>query len=262
MYKILEGKSYKTKEYDKFILEEMIKHSPLRLGKLVEVKIAEGQTPLPEITEIPIKPTGKEMILTDVTGKQIGRAYKGLDSRRTVTAQISDKKQRKDSKFEVIQQYTDFRFAGMFSFQTADIDDGFPLSATLSFIVRNPEKIYQEAEKLGIKIIGNENLTKKIVLSSPEFLKNRSKLIWGDKEITIERDSMEFDLCRYAFKQKLNEFILWSDVMEKMDHERANDGQRGWRTVYDLVGRINKKTKLAIGKPLFRWGNKGFYRIE
>lgn len=145
----IKTRSDQTKEYQKYILNELIKRSPLSIGEVIDIEVTEGATPFPTIAEMPTPPSGKVSPIHDMNGKEIGKAYQGSATSESINAQIADYQSRFDSRRGAVWDYTSEMLFGMCRLHIADFSDEPPVRAKISITITDPEKIYQMAEWMG-----------------------------------------------------------------------------------------------------------------
>lgn len=257
----LEPNTPKTKEYLQYLFDEIIKHPPLKPGKLIELKVIEGSTPFPEITEIPIEPDMEGANSNDIIKEIKGGWYYSGDPWEQIENQAKNKDARQDARLEELHFYTDRVLRGISGPISYEILSDEPLNIILRFVIMNPEGIRGEAQELGIKVPAIELITGKKDDSRAIFNEMPPEIIWRGATIPIEEGSNSFYICKIAANREVGKPISWDEIAAEIEgwHKKEADIKR--RTIYDAVRSLNEKIERITGKKLFKWENLNFHKI-
>ncbi|KKP42401.1 MAG: hypothetical protein UR31_C0015G0001 [Parcubacteria group bacterium GW2011_GWA2_33_14] len=229
----------KTKKFNQYIFEKIDERMPLRTGKLIEIKITEGDTPFPEITEIP----------NDIAGEW----GKPGDARNYEA--------RQEMRLETLDNYMN-HLLGVFCFQpyhrTLSLD---PMSVIFSFTITHPEEMLGWAQEVGIDLRKFNGIKHNFENTEPNFLEEPPQIEWDRVIIPLEPESYQFYVCKSAFSRKKGKTIYWDKVKAKIDGNEENLKKEDWRIIYDAVRAVNRKVKEATKLNLFKVSKKTFYRL-
>lgn len=156
---IVEEESTKTEAYLEYIVSEILKHEPLRSGKLVEVQITEGITPFPEVSEIP-EPILKKVAPTVKSSRKatVKKQVEYVLSNDT-DEQILNKKKRFDSRVGAVVFYTSMKLGKYCKADLNESEDDPPARIIFRFTILDPEKIRNYAsgsvERLFLNNVGD-----------------------------------------------------------------------------------------------------------
>ncbi len=239
MFTRIEESAYKTQGFWKYIIQELVNHAPLYKNQVIEFRLVEGFTPLPEFSEI-----------LDRSNPNVPTEF-----------EIWDDKKRREDRGSCLNFYIHAKVKGLCYVQGSRTEDGSPLNTTLQLIVSDPGKIYQEAQLLGIAVpdfelfkVGNSSL-------SPQFDEVSSKIIWGDKIIEIEPNSRHFYICKVAFNKPINNPISWDEIADAEGGIKGKNSFEKRRKVNFAIHQINKKIAAKTGRKLFAWKKLTFTRL-
>lgn len=220
-------------------MKEFVDHSPLRKGKVIEIKVEEGVTPFPEFTETPDPhPLG--------------------DAR---AVQISDRKERGQRKLSILWTYLREKLAGICDSPMIDDEECSRTKGTICFTVQSPKALDQEARKIGVEAPPSGALIPKKKRTTARFLENPPQIIWGGKTIPVEGGSYAFYVCRVVFRKPVGKPVSWDEVVEEMESTLANQANIKRRTIYDAVRRLNERVEKVTHLKLLAWSNLSFYKI-
>ncbi len=131
----------------------------------------------------------------------------------------------------------------------------------LPFLILSPRKLYNLAEKLGIKTGQVSPTTRKYNLGTSAFSEEPCQIIWNGKIIPIEFSSRQHYTCRLAYEKRVGEAISWDEVADLIDGNRKKDLITNEKSIYNAVRIINRKVKEQVKSPLFTWEKHSFYRV-
>ncbi len=261
MFIDIEQQSKKTKEYAKHIFRELLKHEPLREGKVIEININESSTPFPEFTEVPFPQRNGPSSAVDEAGRKTYFSHKVWESDKDVPDQIRDKNSRRDFKIDMLSGYTRGILGNGCKMHYAEATDDGPINIDFSFTVTDRKQIYLNAERLGLITIGGsyDYLAKES--QHPVFKDNPPRILWNNKEVMIPANSKQFYICRIAFDHGVKVPISWDIAAEMIDGVKKEDFVTKERGIYDVVRAVNKKFSEAFGKDLLEFSEHSFYRL-
>lgn len=228
-----------TQKYVRHILTEFVRHSPLRKGEKIEIKVIENVPPFPKIAE-------------ETTYYKAGR----------LTIPDADyNTERREVRTAAFIAYHAKRFKGLFSLLNPSEVVGNVLRGTLKFVVVSPEKIYAECRKYGILVPDENEMVRSADPNKAKIVFAPTRILWRNQVIGIEHSTIQEDVCKYAFKKPANEYISWDVVAKHADTYRKVDKKKDRASIHNAVYRLNLKIERACGKPLFEWKNLSFRRI-
>lgn len=235
----VEEEAPETQKYVKHVLAEFVRHAPLSKGKKIEIKVIENLPPFPEIAE-------------ETDYYQAGR----------LTIPDADyERERREVRTAAFIAYHTKRFKGLFSFLNPSEVVGNTLRGTLKFAVISPEKIYAECKKYGILI---PSINEKVRVADPnaaEIAYGPTRILWKNQVINIEHDTVQEDVCKFAFQRSVNKSILLGEIEEHAKKFLWLDKEKGRTSIYNAVYDLNLKTKAVCGTPLFEWKKRSFRRL-
>ena len=256
----LEPYARKTKEYAQYIFDEIVKHSPLKPGELVEIKVIEGATPLPKITEIPVQPDIEGAKSNYVLKQIIGGWFYSSDQSKRIETWTKNKAARHEMKLQELYFYTDKILGRICGYPSYEINANDPLNITFRFVVMNPEGIRGWMQELGLKIPPKKALAHDKIDRLATFTETPPQILWLEEIINIPPDSKELDLCRVAFNRAVRENVDWEFAIKETDRALMRNPKKGLQTIADTIRRLNRRIKAKTGQNLFIWTEKAFYR--
>jgi hypothetical protein len=228
-----------TREYVKYLFEELIKHAPFTRGANIEIPVIEGKTPFPEIVEIP----------------------EGAPNKKKMSKEVHNWDVRHPGRFALFWDFTKEILEPMCTVLESVLQPEIKLDMLLNVVINDPEKIYAKCKKLGIKIPDEDDLLKELDPNTAKFLENSPRIMWLGQVVPIEYGKLQYDVCQYAFGRKVDDVISWDEVVEKADKAMLRDTKKALRSIRFAVYDINSKIQKICGKPLFVWKNKSFFRV-
>lgn len=256
----LEPYARKTKEYAQYIFDEIVKRSPLKPGELIEVRVIEGTTPFPKITEIPVRPDIEGAKSNDVMEQIKGGWHYSSDPSKQIETWTKNKDARHEMKIQELNLYTDKILGRICGYPLYEINTNDPLDITFRFVIMSPEKIRGWMQELGLKIPPKKELTHEKTERRATFTETPPQILWLEETINIPPDSKELDLCRVAFGKPVGENIDWEFAVKEMDWALKRNPKKGLQTIADAIRRLNKRINAKTGQNLFVWTEKAFYR--
>lgn len=239
MKTFIDEEAPKTEGYIKYILAKLVERLPLREKEVVEIEVNESSTPFPKISETADSYADEKFILEDA----------------------DHVKARTATKVKALNEYHQDRFGDLFALVNPDSWQGTKPRIRLKLVVTNPEKIYAECKKYGVEITDADNFLKDANPAMAKFYNDPPRIIWNGEVVPIEYDSLQKDICDYAFDRPVKEPISWDLVIKKVDKNRETDPKKGRQSIYYAVYRLNRRIEKFCRKPLFVWQKKSFYRV-
>lgn len=256
----LESRAQKTKEYTQYIFDEIVKHSPLKPGELIEVRVIEGTTPFPKITEIPVQPDIEGVKSNDIAKQVLGGWFFSSDPGKQIETWVNNKDARHEMKLQELYLYTDKILGKSFSEPLYEINANDPLTITFSFLVMDPEGIRGQMQELGLKIPPKEELKDTKTEHHATFTEMPPQITWEGEIISIPPNSKQFCVCKVAFTKIVGEVVHWDEVAEEIDGQPKEELKTNWHTVYNAVRLINQKIEHRVGRKLFKSTKYSFTR--
>lgn len=235
----IDAEALKTKEFMRYFFSELMERFPLREREIIEINMVEGSTPFPKVIETSESyPDGKFI-------------SKELDY-------VSD---RAVSKMIAIDEYLQEALQGGGAIVAHGFYPYVPLTSTLPVVVVHPTKLYEIAREHGLEIPQSKNTDTTANSVVAEFAEHPPEIHWLGANVPIPPNSIQFCVCRVAFRKASGETVSWDEVADEIDGGKETHSKTTWRGVYDATRRINKKVASATGKPLFRISKRSFYRV-
>lgn len=239
MRTFIDEKAPKTQEYARYIFETLIKQAPLTKGANVEIDIIENVTPFPKLVEMP----------------------EGFPDTARMSKELSNWKVRHPGRFGLLYEYTTGLLDSMCTPLTPSLQPEIRINMVFNYVIDDPEKIYREAQKLGIKIprevIANEQDT----AAPATFTEQPPQIRWLGALIPIPWDSKQLCVCRVMFSKKVGEIVSWDEIANDIDGTKEHEHKTGQRSVYDAVLEVNAKIETICGEKLFKTARKSFSRM-
>ena len=223
----------------KYLVSELLKREPLTHGKRIVIQISENSPYFPEFTD--------NILEGDQHIKPEDRM---MESGDLVVEKLVAVREYLQNKFK-------FHTAVMWP-QERNVN---PLVLDVPLVVLEPKKLYNMARKLGLNTDNKKDTASKKSVGKAKFIENIPALIFDKFKLPIKFGSMQFCLCKIAFKRKVNEPISWDEIAEEIEGHKKADLKTDWRRIYYVFWRLNKTFQQATGKYLFGWENKTFRRL-
>lgn len=235
----VEEEAPETQKYVKHVLAEFVRHAPLSKGKKIEIKVIEHTPPFPEIAE-------------ETTYYKAGK----------LTLPDADyNRERREARTAAFNTYHEKRFKGLFSFLNPSEVVGNVLRGTLKFAVVNPEKIYETAKKLGVKIPEEVHADGQDASAPAMFTEKPPQIKWLGALIPVPPNSKRFYVCRAMFNNSVGDEVSWDEIADVIDGGKDVTNKTSWRSVYDAIYEINKRIEAVCGKKLFEPTRRSFRRV-
>jgi len=235
----LEQEASNTREFLKYIFQELLRRAPIRMGKLIEIQIRENATPFPEFTE------------DILNGNKDGKSAK----------KISDTDERSSKKFVALTHCLRTTFKPHCAIQVPAIESTDPLGVSIPFIVLDPERVYQEAAKLGLNIPVPHLSDRGYSFSAAVFSEKPPQIEWGGKVLPVKYSSKQFYVCRQAFQKPLGVDVSWDEVASLIDDLADGKMETREKSVYWAVRSLNKRAEQTLTRNVFKWRQHSFSRI-
>lgn len=234
----VEEESPETQKYVKHVLAEFVRHAPLSKGKKIEIKVIEHTPPFPEIAEETTYYKAGKLMIPDADYER----------------------ERREVRTAAFIAYHTKRFKGLFSFLNPSEVVGNVLRGTLKFAVVNPDKIYEMAKELGVKIPQEVHADGQDAEAPATFTENPPEVHWRGAVVSIPPNSKQFCVCRVMFSKAPGETVSWDEIAEEIDGDKGVTNKSNWRSIYDAVNLINQKIDAVCGEKLFESTRQSFRR--
>lgn len=253
--------SPETYKYWGYLLNEILKHSPLRAGELLEVRVNAKSTPIPIFEEVPTPPRGTEYPLYDAKGTIRGRAFMDGDPRQTINVQALNKELRFDSKITALWLYTHSKLAGMCKVHFAESSDRGPIKVTFYITIAEPKEIYKAAKRLKLEVPSRRNVSLKGTPTTAKLKRNPLRIFCCGKEIPITENTLQSRLCEIMFQKPVNTLVELIDLADGAYGTEIESPKEVWRNIYNALYIINRKVEKTTSKKIFKLGKMRYFRL-
>lgn len=236
-------KAIQTRDYKNYLFSELIKNAPLHKDQSIRIKVVEGETPFPKITEA---------LGNFVDGK--------FTSQEIITLQ-----NRSFERRLVLVNYTNKVLSRICTPLIAPEEPKNEKDIAFWFAVANPEKIYMKTKKLGAGTqtkSSNKNISVKVAKKNIDINLHLGKTgdIWREPKNKY---------C-YSMDEKSNRHKIVRFFIENIGYQPIEDliielKSISKKTVSNEIGKINENVRkhLKLTKLNFIEGRKGSgYRIN
>lgn len=257
----LEPDAPNTERYLRYLLEMLASRQPLTSGKLIEIHVRDGETPLPEFTEVPddqsAGPHKPPRTAREAMYWRHVPPRKGDDAGR----QILDTDRRREIKEDLIFDYTREALGGLCRLHGAATEEHDPLDISFKLTVLDPAKIEERAQSFDIPMSVSPAVLDASYSETPTFDAASSYLTWLGKTVPIEYSSKQFGVCVVSFMHEPSEFVSWDVVDEEVGEKNLHRKEQRRKSVYHAVRELNKKIRGQTKRDLFLWENQSFRRL-
>jgi len=233
------AKNQKTKDFLAYIVKTIAKKENLKVSDEIEILIQKGKTPFPEFHKY---------------DQGLGSDYEAFEMQWKNDPSY-------DEKGNLIAQYLKNNLQNSAEIPLPERKGSKPLSFAIRIVVSDTFEIFKLHEKLKVEETKKKTLKTQKENSVPQFLENPPRILWGNKQIEIPKNSMEYNICKLSFDKIVGEEVSWDEIAVNVDGLSKKYIKTGRQSVYDAVKRINQKTMSAVNKKLFDWTNKAFIKI-
>ena len=257
----IEHQSPKTKAYTRHIFADIAGKSPFHKGKLLEIDIKEGVVPFPEFTEIPRVPSKTGKISDTVPTSSMIRTYTFSKAHKTNRDQIQDKKARQMAKANSLFAFTSNILEGIGNMEIGNIKGLSPIEVYLSYIVDNPEAIYQKIKEVEPSLLQQFEVQEDSQTAHAEFSESPSQIKWLGEVIPIPPNTYQYCACIITFQKQPGEIVHWDEIGEYIDGLPKANVKSSWQRVYNTMLAINERVEKKVGKRLFETTRKSCRRV-
>ena len=240
MQQFIDHRAPKTHEYTRYILATILEQSPLTKGANVEIDVIENQTPFPKLVEMP----------------------EGAPDTKRMSAELTNWPVRLPGRFALLYDFTNDLLGSMCTPLLPTIQPEIRTNLTFNYVIDDPQKIYDLAVLLGLKLPAVAGIGVPELTAPPTFSEKPPEICWRGEVVSIPLDSKQFYICRIAFHKDAGEAISWDEVVDEIDGEKDTQSKTTKKSIYDAIRQINKKTIRAVGQPLFEISTLSFYRTS
>ena len=240
MQQFIDHRAPKTHEYTRYILATILEQSPLTKGANVEIDVIENQTPFPKLVEMP----------------------DGAPDTKRMSAELTNWPVRLPGRFALLYDFTNDLLGSMCTPLLPTIQPEIRTNLTFNYVIDDPQKIYDLAVLLGLKLPAVAGIGVPELTAPPAFSEKPPEICWRGEVVSIPLDSKQFYICRIAFHKDAGEAISWDEVVDEIDGEKDTQSKTTKKSIYDAIRQINKKTIRAVGQPLFEISTLSFYRTS
>ena len=240
MQQFIDHKAPKTHDYARYIFATILDQSPLTKGANVEIDVIENQTPFPKLVEMP----------------------EGAPDTKRMSAELTNWPVRLPGRFALLYDFTNDLLGSMCTPLLPTIQPEIRTNLTFNYVIDDPQKIYDLAVLLGLKLPAVAGIGVPELTAPPTFSEKPPEICWRGEVVSIPLDSKQFYICRIAFHKDAGEAISWDEVVDEIDGEKDTQSKTTKKSIYDAIRQINKKTIRAVGQPLFEISTLSFYRTS
>ncbi len=239
MQQFIDHKAPKTHDYARYIFATILDHSPLTKGANIEIDVIENQTPFPKLVEMP----------------------EGSPDTERMSAELTNWPVRLPGRFGLLYDFTNDLLGSMCTSLLPTIQPGSRIDLTFNYVIDDPEKIYETAALLGLKLPAVEGIGVPELTAPPTFSENPPEIRWRGAVVPIAAQTKQFYLCRVAFGKEAGEPVSWDEIADEIDQVPQEHRKTDWRVIYDAARQVNKKITEATGEPLFKISKLSFLRL-
>lgn len=239
MKTFIDHKAPKTHDYARYIFATILDQSPLTKGANVEIDVIENQTPFPKLVEMP----------------------EGAPDTKRMSAELINWPVRLPGRFGLLYDFTNDLLGSMCTPLLPTIQPEIRVDLTFNYVIDDPEKIYETAKLLGLKIPTREGVGVPELTAPATFSEKPPAIHWRGAVVSIPPSSKQLCLCRVAFNHEVGELISWDVVEDEIDGGKKVHRRTTKKSVTDAIRQINKKTIDAVGEPLLQTSKLSFYRL-
>ena len=239
MQQFIDYKAPKTHDYARYIFATILDQSPLTKGANVEIDVIENQTPFPKLVEMP----------------------EGAPDTKRMSAELTNWPVRLPGRFGLLYDFTNDLLGSMCTPLLPTIQPEIRVDLTFNYVIDDPEKIYETAKLLGLKIPTREGVGVPELTAPATFSENPPEIRWRGETVSIPPNSKQLCVCRVVFSKAVGEVVSWDEVKEEIDGGKKVHRRTTKKRITDTIRQINKKTTAAFGEPLLQTSKLSFYRL-
>ncbi|NNM83756.1 hypothetical protein HKL94_00865 [Candidatus Parcubacteria bacterium] len=256
----LESEALNSKRYLRYLFETIVSRQPLTRGKLIEIHVRDGETPLPEFTETPDDPAQGPHMRPQTAREAMCWRYIPPRKGDDIGNQILDADRRRETKEELIFDYTREVLGGLCRVHGAAMSENDSLDISFKLTVQDPEALHRAAQAVGVSVARQQGAVTEGNGAVATFTENPAQIEWSGISVSIPPNSKQFCVCRVMFNRASGEIVSWDDIADEIDGGKGVTNKTTWRSVYDAVREINKRVEAACGEKLFETTRQSFRR--